>query len=37
MGTKIKVTGMIQSRMYVKGNGERVAYEVSVREMEVIA
>ena len=36
VGTKIKVTGMIQSRMYVKGNGERVAYEVSVREMEVI-
>lgn len=36
VGTKIKITGMIQSRKYVKGNGERTAYEVSAREMEVI-
>lgn len=36
VGTKIKVIGMIQSRNYVKGNRERIAYEVSVREMEVI-
>lgn len=36
IGTKIKVAGMIQSRMYVKGETERTAYEVSIREMEVI-
>ena len=36
IGTKIKATGMIQSRIYVKGETERTAYEASIREMEVI-
>jgi hypothetical protein len=28
--------GMIQSRIYVKDDSERTAYEVSIRGMEVI-
>ena len=36
VGTKVRTMGMIQSRIYVKGDSERTAYEVSIREMEVI-
>lgn len=36
VGTKVRAMGMIQSRIYVKGDSERTAYEVSIREMEVI-
>ena len=36
VGTKVSAMGMIQSRIYVKGDSERTAYEVSIREMEVI-
>lgn len=40
VGTKIKITGRIQSREYVKKIGDdktekRVAYEVSVTKLEV--
>lgn len=36
VGTKVRAMGMIQSRIYVKGDSERTAYEVSIREVEVI-
>ena len=36
VGIKVRAMGMIQSRIYVKGDSERTAYEVSIREMEVI-
>lgn len=36
IGTKVKVVGMIQSRKYIKNDSELTAYEVSIKEFEVV-